>query len=98
LTSSDLNSPTPNVILELFAENRTSANLFPSCVWRVCCACVSHYPAALPVETSVPSVHFVVLNIISDRNIHSTVTDELNVERPMDVWIDRAAVRINTFR
>jgi len=31
-------------------------------------------------------------------NIHSTVTDELHVVRLMDVWIDRAAVRTNTFR
>jgi len=30
--------------------------------------------------------------------IHSAATEERNVERLMDVWIDRAAVRINTFR
>jgi len=29
-------------------------------------------------------------------NIHSTVTNELNVERLMDICIGRAAVRINT--
>ena len=31
-------------------------------------------------------------------NIYSTVTDEVDAERLMDVWIDSAAVRINTFR
>ena len=31
-------------------------------------------------------------------NINSTVTDELILKRLMDVWIDRAAVRTNTFR
>jgi len=30
LASSDLNNPTPNTILKLFAENRTLADLFPS--------------------------------------------------------------------
>jgi len=50
-------------------------------------------------ECSTPiNFHFfiIALKIASDRNIHSTVTDKLNVETLMNVWIGRATVGINT--
>jgi len=38
------------------------------------------------------------LNSCCLLNIHSNMTDNINVKILMDVWIYRGAVRINTFR
>lgn len=55
--------PPQNAIVKLFAENRISANSFPSltCLLRIYCAL-----ACIPCEAE-RSVQFVALKIISDR-------------------------------